>query len=236
MTGKPNLRTAVLIHLFLLSLCSWGQTATTDSSGPPYSIHTIENEWINTLLDSMSLDEQIGQLFMVAAYSNKNAAHIAEIEQLIKQYKIGGLIFFQDGPVRQARLTNHYQKQSETPLMIAMDAEWGLDMRLDSTFRFPWPMTLGAIQNDSLIYQMGLEIARHCRRLGVHINFAPVVDINTNPENPIINAVLLGKIKIMSPEKGWLICRACKTTVCWLAPNISPVMVIRIKTLTIPYP
>ena len=93
----------------------------------------------------------------------------------------------QGGPIRQARLTNYYQSIAEVPLMIAQDAEWGLSMRIDSVLRFPWQMTLGAMQNEQLVYEMGLEIARQCQRLGVHINFAPVVDVNSNPKNPIIN-------------------------------------------------
>jgi beta-glucosidase-like glycosyl hydrolase/CubicO group peptidase (beta-lactamase class C family) len=96
-------------------------------------------------------------------------------------------MFLQGGPVRQLRLTNHYQSLSQVPLMIAQDAEWGVSMRIDSTIRFPWQMTLGAIQDDSLIYQMGRQIGKECKRLGVHVNFAPVVDVNSNPNNPIIN-------------------------------------------------
>ncbi len=149
--------------------------------------------WAEARLTQMSLDEKLGQLFMVAAYSNKGKAHEAEILKLVKDEHIGGLIFFQGGPARQARLTNIYQQGAKTPLMIAMDAEWGLAMRLDSTFKFPWPMTVGATLDSNLAYQMGKEIALHCRRLGVHINFGPVVDINTNPDNPIINARSFGE-------------------------------------------
>ncbi len=149
--------------------------------------------WAEAKLAQMSLDEKLGQLFMVAAYSNKGKAHEAEILRLVKEEHIGGLIFFQGGPVRQARLTNLYQQGAKTSLMIAMDAEWGLAMRLDSTYKFPWPMTVGATIDSNLAYDMGREIALHCKRLGVHINFGPVVDINTNPDNPIINARSFGE-------------------------------------------
>lgn len=149
--------------------------------------------WAQEKLAEMTLDEKLGQLFMVAAYSNKGKAHEQEILNLIKQEHIGGLIFFQGGPVRQAKLTNRYQQGAKIPLMIAMDAEWGLSMRLDSTFKFPWPMTVGATNDSVLAYRMGREIALHCKRLGVHINFGPVVDINTNPQNPIINARSFGE-------------------------------------------
>ena len=138
-------------------------------------------------MSSLSLEQRIAQLFMVAAYSNKGVSHQQEIEKLISKYHIGGLMFMQGGPIRQLYLTNKYQSLSKVPLMIAQDAEWGLSMRIDSTIRYPWQMTLGAIQDDSLIYQMGLDVAEQCRRLGVHINFAPVVDVNSNPKNPIIN-------------------------------------------------
>src|SRR5580700_3194443 len=113
---------------------------------------------------------------MVAAYSNRDKRHVNEIKKLIKIQHIGGLIFFQGGPVREAKLTNEYQRMSKVPLLISMDAEWGLAMRLDSTVQFPRQMSLGAIQNDSLIYQMGAEIARQCHRIGIHVNLAPVVD------------------------------------------------------------
>lgn len=148
---------------------------------------SIPNNWVDSLISEMSLQEKVGQLFMVAAYSNKNENHVEEISRLIEVNKIGGLMFMQGGPMRQLNLTNFYQNKSKIPLLIAQDAEWGLSMRIDSTLRFPWQMTLGAIEDSSLIYEMGIEIARQCRRLGVHINFAPVVDVNSNPKNPIIN-------------------------------------------------
>jgi beta-glucosidase-like glycosyl hydrolase len=150
----------------------------------------------------MTPDERLAQLFMVAAYSNRDKAHAKEIRQLITDYKIGGLIFFQGGPYRQAVLANSYQTVSKVPLFMAMDAEWGLAMRLDSTTKFPRQMTLGAIQNDSLIYDMGAEIARQCRRIGMQINFAPVVDINNNPQNPVISNRSFGEDKYNVTRKA----------------------------------
>lgn len=148
--------------------------------------YTTQDKWVDSVYTNMTQKERIGQLFNVAAYSNKDFAHIREIKQLIKNYHIGGLTFFQGAPTKQAELTNAYQKLSKIPLLVAMDAEWGLGMRLDSTYRYPWNMTLGAIENDSIIEQIGERIGEHCKRLGVHINFAPVVDVNTNPNNPVI--------------------------------------------------
>ena len=139
---------------------------------------------------------------MVAAYSNKNEAHNKSIDELITKYKIGGLIFFQGGPVRQATLTNRYQKQSKLPLFIGIDAEWGLSMRLDSTYRYPWNMTLGAVQNMALIEKMGKQMGKQSKRMGIHFNFAPVVDINTNPKNPIIGNRSFGEDKFNVAERA----------------------------------
>lgn len=162
----------------------------------------IKSAWVDSVYNSLSNDEKIAQLFMIAAYSNKDTNHVNEISNLIKKYKIGGLIFFQGGPVRQAKLTNYYQSISKTPLMIATDAEWGLAMRLDSTIRFPRQMTLGAIQDNSLIYEMGETIAQQCKRLNINVNFAPVIDINSNPNNPVINSRSFGEDRQNVAYKG----------------------------------
>ncbi len=153
--------------------------------------------WADSIMTTLSEKERIAQLFMVAAYSNKGEDHKQQITNLVQQYKIGGVMFLQGGPVRQAQLTNYYQSKSKTPLMIAIDGEWGVAMRLDSSLRFPWQMTLGAIEDEKLIYEMGVEVARQCKLLGIHINFAPVVDVNSNPENPIINNRSFGE----NPQK-----------------------------------
>lgn len=152
-----------------------------------------ENAWVDSTLQAMTLEEKIGQLFMVATFSNKDAAHYRYIEKLINDYHIGGLIFFQGGPVSQAQLTNRYQSISKIPLFIGIDGEWGLGMRLDSTISYPKQMVLGAIPNNELIYKMGVDIGNQCRRLGIHINFAPVSDINNNPKNPVIGARSFGQ-------------------------------------------
>ncbi|MBT6028692.1 MAG: serine hydrolase, partial [Crocinitomicaceae bacterium] len=158
--------------------------------------------WADSVVRKMSLDEKIGQLFMIAAYSNRDEQHRQKITNLIEEYHIGGLIFFQGGPARQIDLTNFYQSKSKVPLMIGIDAEWGLKMRLDSTFKFPKQMTLGAMQEDTLVYQMGMEIANHCKRIGVHVNFAPVLDVNNNPNNPVINYRSFGENRENVSRKG----------------------------------
>ncbi|MFA7686862.1 MAG: glycoside hydrolase family 3 N-terminal domain-containing protein [Moheibacter sp.] len=152
----------------------------------PFYMDSLQIKWVNEKYDSMSLEEKVGQLFIVAAYSNRDAVHELEIEQLVKEENIGGLIFMQDDALKQAELTNRYQKASKIPLLIGMDAEWGLAMRLKDVERFPWAMTIGAIQEDNLVKELGMAIGEQSNRMGVNFNFAPVVDVNTNSKNPII--------------------------------------------------
>ena len=161
-----------------------------------------QEKWVDSVYNQFSFEEKVGQLFMVAAYSNKNEAHNKSIDDLISKYKIGGLIFFQGGPVRQANLTNRYQAQSKVPLFIGIDAEWGLSMRLDSTYCYPWNMTLGAVQNLSLIEKMGQQMGQQSKRMGIHFNFAPVVDLNTNSKNPIIGNRSFGEDKFNVAERA----------------------------------
>jgi beta-N-acetylhexosaminidase len=156
---------------------------------------SVKSGWADSVFKSLTPDERIAQLFMVAAYSNKDQAHYTEIANLVKNYKIGGLIFFKGSPYKQAHLTNYYQKNAKTPLMIAIDGEWGLSMRLDSTVVYPRQMMLGAIQNEKLIYEMGRQIAAQCKIMGIHVNFAPVIDVNNNAKNPVINNRSFGEVK-----------------------------------------
>lgn len=158
--------------------------------------------WVDSVFRSQSFEERLGQLFMVAAYSNKDNRHTEEIAKLIREQHLGGLIFFQGGPVRQANLTNYYQSISQVPLFIAMDAEWGINMRLDSVITFPKAMTLGALHQEELIYEMGKEMARQFKELGMHINFAPVVDVNSNPNNPVIGYRAFGEEKRLVAKKS----------------------------------
>ncbi|TDB66033.1 glycoside hydrolase family 3 N-terminal domain-containing protein [Arundinibacter roseus] len=145
-----------------------------------------ESDWADSTLRTLTLDEKIGQFFMVATFSNRDESYYRIVDRLVTDYKLGGLIFFQGGPYRQAVLTNRYQALAKVPLFIGIDGEWGLGMRLDSTISFPKQMVLGAIRDETLVYRMGDLIGQHCRRMGIHINFAPVSDINSNPDNPVI--------------------------------------------------
>ncbi|HOY30676.1 MAG TPA: glycoside hydrolase family 3 N-terminal domain-containing protein [Bacteroidales bacterium] len=153
-------------------------------------------KWVDSVLHKLTPEQRIAQLFMVAAYSNMSLKDNEKVTELVKTYNIGGICFFQGGPLTQARYTNYWQSVSQTPLFIAIDGEWGVGMRLkDSAVSFPRQMTLGAVQDNKLIYAMGEEIGTQCKRLGIHINFAPVVDINSNPANPVINSRSFGEDK-----------------------------------------
>ena len=186
--------------LFILILST--QKLNSQTVDPLISEDFINQEkWVDSIYNKLTLDEKIGQLFFVQATS-KNKNNSEKILNNIKNFKIGGLIFSTGHPSIQANLTNKYQNASEIPLMISMDAEWGVGMRLDSVPKFPWNMSLGAIKNDLLIEKIGSEIGYQFKRLGIHMNFAPVIDINTNPKNPIIGNRSYGENKINVSEKG----------------------------------
>lgn len=161
-----------------------------------------QKRWVNKTIKKMTIDEKIGQLFMVQAYSNLDEKHEKFITDMITKYHVGNLIFMQGTPEKQAVLNNKYQALSKVPLMIGFDGEWGLDMRLKNTFRYPWNMTLGAVTDNNLIERFGEQVGKHCKRLGIHINFAPVVDININPKNPIIGNRSFGENKENVTEKA----------------------------------
>jgi beta-N-acetylhexosaminidase len=161
-----------------------------------------QQKWVDSIYGEMSLQEKVGQLFMVDVFSSDPVEKTNKIKKLIREQHIGGIIFSKGGPVRQAELNNEFQNEAKYPLMIAMDAEWGLAMRLDSTYAFPWNMTLGAIQDNKIVEEVGHRIGLHTRRMGMHINFAPVVDINTNPKNPIIGNRSFGEDMVNVSEKA----------------------------------
>jgi beta-N-acetylhexosaminidase len=142
--------------------------------------------WADSVFNTLTDDERLGQLFMVRAHSDKDEAHENSVRRLIEEYKVGGLCFFQGTPSKQALLTNDFQSRTKIPLLVSMDAEWGLGMRLKNTQSYPRQLMLGAISDNRLLYAMGAEVARQCKMLGVTVNFAPVVDINNNRNNPVI--------------------------------------------------
>ncbi len=192
------MRAILLIYLFFYgTLIVFGQF------GPNTSPDTLAQQaWVDGTYNSLSLEERIGQLFMVMAHSDQDRANAEKILALISEHSIGGVIFSTGGPMRQARLTNEFQEKSRIPLLIGQDAEWGLAMRLDSTYAFPWNLTLGAIQDSTILARVGMQIGKHAKRLGVHINFAPDIDVNINPMNPIIGNRSFGEDPYNVSKKG----------------------------------
>ena len=163
---------------------------------------SIQLKWVDEKYNSMTLEEKVGQLFIVAAYTNKDSIHENDILKLIQQEKIGGLIFMQDQAVKQIELTNRFQSISKIPLLIGVDGEWGLAMRLKNVERFPWNMTLGALRDNELVYRVGKQIGIQANRVGIQFNFAPSVDVNVNPNNPIIGNRSFGSNPDRVAEKG----------------------------------
>ncbi|MDR2126110.1 MAG: glycoside hydrolase family 3 protein [Prevotellaceae bacterium] len=162
-----------------------------------------KRKWINEQIKSMSLRRQIAQLFVVACYPERGETHIGKISEIISGEQIGGIIWGECSPAIYAETLNRLQSLADIPLLVTMDAEWGVAMRLDSVIKFPQQLTLGAISDNNLIYQFGLEVAEQCRKIGVHFNFAPVVDVNNNPNNPVINMRSFGENKYKVTEKAY---------------------------------
>jgi len=182
--------------ILLSSLLIVGCIATLDAQ------KMSEKKWVRKQFSALNMNEKIGQLMVIRAHSNWSQYKIDSISALIQQYNVGGLCFFQGGPVRQAMQTNAYQTVAKTPLFIAIDAEWGLGMRLDSVESFPRQLSMGAFASSDLVYQMGAAIAEQCKRLGIQINYGPVIDINNNPSNPVINDRSFGQSKSKVIQQG----------------------------------
>lgn len=186
-----------LSRILLLSLCFYFLPG---GYAQVYRFPT--NSWVDSVYAGLSPEQRIGQLIMAAAYSDPNQYNEKELLALIQRYQIGGVIFFKGSPQRQVEMLNTLQAYSPIPLMVGIDAEWGLNMRLDSTLKFPRQMALAAFDDDSLIYEMGREIGRQCKRMGIHVNFAPVADVNNNPNNPVINDRSFGEDRGMVSRKS----------------------------------
>ncbi|MEM9929089.1 MAG: glycoside hydrolase family 3 N-terminal domain-containing protein [Bacteroidota bacterium] len=191
--------------IFLLAFQSVAMLSAQEGYRADLSTHTMaEKAWVDSVFQTMDLDRQLGQLIMLRAHSDRGADHIAHVKAEIKKYHVGGLCFFQGTPEKQLELTNEYQRLSQLPLMVSMDAEWGLGMRLpDQTISFPKQIALGAIRNNALIYDLGAEIARQMHRMGVHVSFSPVLDVNNNPNNPVINTRSFGEDRYNVTMKGY---------------------------------
>ena len=176
----------LIITIFFIPLSVSAQTTT----ATPTADNLFPNanlRWVDSVFNTLSVEEKIGQLMMPRGnYSYEYDT--ARFNKIVRDYHVGGFVLFRNRPTAQALMVNKLQAMSRVPMLIGMDMEWGLEMRLDSTVRFPYQMTLGAMQgNENLIEEMGLQLAEQCKRLGIHVNYAPVVDINNNPNNPVIN-------------------------------------------------
>lgn len=160
------------------------------------------NHWADSIFDTMSYDERIGQLFMVISDPKSDTRTTQRLTRYLDEIKIGGVLFHKGDPVTQAEVTNRIQKASRIPLLVSLDGEWGLSMRLSGTTRFPKNMMLGAIEDNTLITAYGKEVARQCGELGIHINFAPDIDVNSNTDNPVIGLRSFGENPKAVAEKG----------------------------------
>ncbi len=203
-TDLLTMKKSTFLRLLILSLGCCLSLQNLQAQTKISFIESLEQPkpWVGSVFKRLSRKQRIAQLFFVRAHTDKGKAYEDSIAKVIRKEKIGGLVFFQGGPGRQAVLTRHYQQKAKVPLLIAMDAEWGLGMRLDSTIAYPYQMTLGAIQENTLIEQMGREVAKDFHLVGMHINFAPDVDINNNPKNPVIGFRSFGDNKYRVAEKA----------------------------------
>ena len=150
-------------------------------------------QWVDSVMQTLSLRERIGQLFIYTIAPTQTKANVDLLRKVVKDYKVGGLLFSAGEVPDQVALTNLAQEWADVPLMITLDGEWGLAMRLKETPRFPRNMVLGCIADDNLLYEYGREVARECCEMGIHVNFAPVADVNINPSNPVINTRSFGE-------------------------------------------
>lgn len=169
---------------------------------PAVKTSGAQQHWVDSVFRKMTPEQKVAQLIFIRAYSTNNTANEQQVRDLIQQKHVGGIVFFQGSPVHQAELTNDYQSLSKVPLFISIDGEWGLGMRLDSVIDFPHQLLLGAIRDSTLIYRLGKAIGDQCKRIGVQINFAPVVDINNNADNPVINDRSYGENKFRVANWG----------------------------------
>ena len=186
----------ILLFFLVFSFHSYSQN-------PLVSDDAVKQEvWVDSIYNTLSIDQKIGQLFTIWVATKQGDDKMKEVSSIIEKNHLGGLIFSLGNIKDQAKYTNIFQSISKVPLLIGMDAEWGIGMRLDDAFSFPYNMTLGALNDDSLIYNVGKRIGVHAKRIGVHINFAPVTDINTNPNNPIIGSRSFGEDKINVTKKS----------------------------------
>lgn len=193
-----------LVDLSKYSFFFIGFILTAKLLAPPHTLNQKQSKtWAEMTFDSMTVDERLAQLFMIEVRPTYGPKHLANVEKAIRDHQVGGVIFFKGNPTEQVRLTNQFQALSKTKMLVAIDGEWGLAMRLSNTISYPYQLGLGSISDNKIIYEMGREVGRQCKRMGIHVNFAPVIDVNNNPNNPVINYRSFGEDPMKVSEKGW---------------------------------
>ena len=200
-------------YILLLACLTWGYGI---AQTVPQLYRSVDeanmNHWVDSVFDAMSYEQRIGQLFMIVANPKSDTRNMQRLMRYVEEVKIGGVLFHKGDPETQAVVTNRLQKASAVPLLIALDGEWGLSMRLSGTTRFPKNMMLGAIADNRLIEAYGQEVGRQCRELGIHINFAPDLDVNSNADNPVIGLRSFGEQPEQVAEKGMAYARGLERT------------------------
>ncbi|MDB4583769.1 serine hydrolase [Draconibacterium sp.] len=192
----------IFVLLLFISI-SFNQSMAAD---PPFVEYKYDS-WVTETLDRMTIEEKIAQLMIITAYPNQNEVSKSKVINQIKEYKPGGLLIMQGSPSKTAKWINDFQEASGIPLLMAIDGEWGPNMRIDSTINYPYAQSIGAIQDTTFIYEMGRDIGIQLKQLGIHMNFAPVADVNTNPDNPVINFRSFGEDRQNVAEKAWMIAK-----------------------------
>ncbi|SHJ50404.1 beta-glucosidase [Tangfeifania diversioriginum] len=192
------------IRILLLFIVFFTGIHSLKAADPPF-LQLVNDHWVNEKLEAMTLDEKIAQLMMVTVYPRQDELARGQMEQLISQNQPGGILVMQGDLVKTARWINHFQEKATVPLLVAVDGEWGLSMRIDSTVKYPYAQALGAVQDSTFIKQMGRDFGYQMREMGIHMNFAPVADVSTNPQNPVINFRSFGEDKIDVSQKAWYV-------------------------------
>ncbi len=178
---------------------------TASETGEPPFLKFKTDSWVIEQVSKMTLEEKIGQLMTITVYPKQNEASKQKVLDLIKKYKPGGILVMQGTPVKTAKWVNEFQDSTKIPLLVAIDGEWGISMRIDSVMKLPYAQAIGAVQDSALVYDLGQKMASQLKMMGIHINFAPVADINTNPQNPVINFRSFGENKNNVAKKVWWI-------------------------------
>ncbi len=207
----------VLIILLVAQFSEIFALESPEKGDPPFLLLS-EDFWVKEILDSMSLEEKIAQLIMIPVYPRQTDAEKVQIIKTIQTYKPGGVLIMQGSPARTVQWINEFQNNSDVPLFVAIDGEWGLSMRIDSTLRYPYAQAIGAVQDSTYLFQMGRDLAKQMKLMGIHMNFAPVADINTNPQNPVINFRSFGENKINVSKKAFYIANGMQSE--WIIPVV----------------